>query len=344
MILIKPYNSSVKDLVLAQFQANIDHQKNPSCYPTVPDVVESLADFDGALYRIVQSSNSNILSVSISLSFQKEIEKYGDYMVFSSISYFFKVLVREYGSHFKRRVKSGNCVTLEFDCNHLPDDLEATAAKAALLHRNCFASVFEHFFDYQVANASSPGAKVLQGTIHFRADETMFVQAMSDRVTVIFSTQFKDPDDVVLGKVFLQGFSEVKRRYDGAPQVIYQPRDPPKELQGTDTASGENIAYITFVLSPRHVSPQFRAKTIDLIHLLRTYLHYHIKCMKANLQMRMRAKTGEFLKILNRAHPNADAVASRNYAVTESDALGIQMLRSSTSFEDLASFRTVRPI
>ncbi len=27
---------------------------------------------------------------------------------------------------------------------------------------------------------------------------------MADRVTVIFSTRFKDQDDVVLGKVFLQ--------------------------------------------------------------------------------------------------------------------------------------------
>ncbi len=44
----------------------------------------------------------------------------------------------------------------------------------------------------------------------------------------------------------IQEFSEAKRRFDGAPQVIYQHRDPPKELAGTDAASGDNIAYITF--------------------------------------------------------------------------------------------------
>ncbi|VDK35846.1 unnamed protein product [Taenia asiatica] len=286
-------------------------------FPAVPDIAEKVSDFDGVLYSIVQEPDSNILTVSISLTFYAEIEKFGDS----------KVLAREYGSYLKPRAKSGTSVTLEFDCKRLPDDLEAIATKAALLRRNCFASVFEHFFDYQVSNASSPTAKAIQGTIHFRPDETMFVQAMSDRVTVIFSTRFKDPGDVVLGKVFLQEFTEVKRRYDGAPQVIYQPRDPPKELRGTDAASGENIAYITFVLLPRHISPQFRAKTIDLIHLMRTYMHYHIKCMKAYLQMRMRAKTGEFLKVLNRAYPDADAVASRNYAVGDSDALGTQTLR-----------------
>jgi len=31
-----------------------------------------------------------------------------------------------------------------------------------------------------------------------------YVEAKSDRVTVIFSTVFKDDDDIVIGKVFMQ--------------------------------------------------------------------------------------------------------------------------------------------
>ena len=31
-----------------------------------------------------------------------------------------------------------------------------------------------------------------------------YVQAQEDRVTVIFSTVFKDDDDVIIGKVFMQ--------------------------------------------------------------------------------------------------------------------------------------------
>lgn len=31
-----------------------------------------------------------------------------------------------------------------------------------------------------------------------------YVQALADRVTVIFSTTFKDPDDLLIGKVFMQ--------------------------------------------------------------------------------------------------------------------------------------------
>ena len=40
--------------------------------------------------------------------------------------------------------------------------------------------------------------------INYRDDETMYVEAKADRVTVIFSTVFKDDDDVIIGKVFMQ--------------------------------------------------------------------------------------------------------------------------------------------
>jgi len=40
--------------------------------------------------------------------------------------------------------------------------------------------------------------------IPYRDDETMYVEAKADRVTVIFSTVFKDDDDVIIGKVFMQ--------------------------------------------------------------------------------------------------------------------------------------------
>ena len=44
--------------------------------------------------------------------------------------------------------------------------------------------------------------------IHYRDDETLYVKASADRVTVIFSTVFKGEDDIILGRVFLQEFNE----------------------------------------------------------------------------------------------------------------------------------------
>lgn len=40
--------------------------------------------------------------------------------------------------------------------------------------------------------------------IHFLDVFFRFIEAKADRVTVIFSTIFKDPEDVILGKLFLQ--------------------------------------------------------------------------------------------------------------------------------------------
>ena len=37
------------------------------------------------------------------------------------------------------------------------------------------------------------------------------------------------------------------------------------------------------VLFPRHIDAKSKDRTIDLIHTLRDYLHYHIKCSKVNL-------------------------------------------------------------
>ena len=40
--------------------------------------------------------------------------------------------------------------------------------------------------------------------IHYRLQEAIYIKALPDRVTVIFSTEFKEETDKVYGKVFLQ--------------------------------------------------------------------------------------------------------------------------------------------
>lgn len=40
--------------------------------------------------------------------------------------------------------------------------------------------------------------------IHYRDEEAIYVQASPDRVTVIFSTVFREETDRIFGKVFLQ--------------------------------------------------------------------------------------------------------------------------------------------
>lgn len=126
----------------------------------------------------------------------------------------------------------------------------------------------------------------------------MYISAFHDRVTVVFSTVFNDDDDVVLGKVFLQEFKEGKKGNQSAPHVLFSHKDPPRELGDVPNAvTGENVGYITFVLFPQHVNSKHSAHTVDLIHQFRDYLHYHLKCSKAYLHTRMRARTASLLQV-----------------------------------------------
>lgn len=43
---------------------------------------------------------------------------------------------------------------------------------------------------------------------HYRDGKTMYIESEKDRVTVVFSTVFKDDNDMVIGKVFMQEFKE----------------------------------------------------------------------------------------------------------------------------------------
>lgn len=84
--------------------------------------------------------------------------------------------------------------------------------------------------------------------IHYREEEAIYVKASHDRVTVIFSTIFRDETDRVFGKVFLQEFVDARRRaIQNAPQVLFN-NEAPLELQGIPglkSGKGE-IGYITF--------------------------------------------------------------------------------------------------
>jgi hypothetical protein len=86
--------------------------------------------------------------------------------------------------------------------------------------------------------------------IHYREEEAIYVKASHDRVTVIFSTTFKDETDKVFGKVFIQEFVDARRRaIQNAPQVLYR-NDAPLELQGVpgvrQGSSNGELGYVTF--------------------------------------------------------------------------------------------------
>lgn len=65
-------------------------------------------------------------------------------------------------------------------------------------------------------------------------------------MTVIFSTIFKDVDDMVIGKMFLQELKEGRRASHTAPQVLFSHREPPLELQDANITVNDCVGFITF--------------------------------------------------------------------------------------------------
>ncbi|MGH0118366.1 UNVERIFIED_CONTAM: hypothetical protein FKN15_047771 [Acipenser sinensis] len=285
MILLEINNRIVEETLALKFESASNGNK--------PDTVEvTFADFDGVLYHISNpNGEKSKVMVSISLKFYKELQDHGAD----------ELLKRVYGN-FMVSPETGYNVSLLYDLDNIPANKEDVIHQAGILKRNCFASVFEKYFKFQ--EEGREGEK--RAVVHYREDETMYLEAKKDRVTVVFSTVFKDDDDVIIGKVFMQEFKEGRRASHTAPQVLFSHREPPLELKDTDAAVGDNIGYITFVLFPRHTSVNARDNTINLIHTFRDYLHYHIKCSKAYIHTRMRSKTSDFLKVLNRARPDAE--------------------------------------
>jgi hypothetical protein len=97
-------------------------------------------------------------------------------------------------------------------CNHSEchcrsfavEEREAFIRSVALFKRNALAAPFELAFKHQKELEASGLSQGDLMQIHYRDEEAIYVQASPDRVTVIFSTVFREETDRIFGKVFLQ--------------------------------------------------------------------------------------------------------------------------------------------
>ena len=196
--------------------------------------------------------------------------------------------------------------------------------RISLIKRNALAAPFEGAFaahstlsksapqSLEGSHAAPQQANTEVAAIHYREEEAIYISPQADRVTVIFSTVFREEVDHIFGEVFLREFVDARKRpaLQNAPQVLFSNRDPPLEIRGmpeiskarNNNAKGD-IGYITFgivpfseslliiVLFPRHFNTPDRAfDTISQIQLFRDYFHFHIKCSKAYMHSRMRQR------------------------------------------------------
>lgn len=278
MILLELENRILADTLACKFESD-----------RLTFIDTTIADFDGVWYRVFNpEKDKTVIVIAIKLACYAELQAHGAD----------ERLWLEYGDQFVVPPEGYN-IALQYSLDPVPPNYEEIVKKVSLLKRNCFAAVYEKFFEAQRA-----GVKHERAVIHYRENETLYIEAKEDRVTVIFSTEFRDQSDVAYGKIFMQEFKEGRRASSTAPQVLFCHGEPPKELEGTDARRGEKVGYITFVLEPRHtIKNKTWDTSINMMFTFRNYLHYHIKCTKAYMHQRMRAKTSDFLKVLNRARP-----------------------------------------
>ena len=103
----------------------------------------NLADFDGVLYQIsTPKDDKTKVTISISLKFYKELQSHGAD----------EVLRKIYRDLLMSTPEDGYDVSLQLDLSNVPDDWEQKwVNNVGRLKRNCFAAVFERYFDFQEA-------------------------------------------------------------------------------------------------------------------------------------------------------------------------------------------------
>ena len=209
-------------------------------------------------------------------------------------------LGKVYGELLEATPESSYDATLRIDLAKAPK-APGFFRKIAMLKRHTLAAPLLDTFEKIEAKSAKPD--LLE--IRYRDDEAFYLKPEGDRCVMIFSIHFRDQDDIVFSKVFLQAYADQRKNIRGAPAVSFSQKEPPLELQGV-ASGGDDQGYVQFVLFPDHLHQQRRANTVNLMLTFRNFIMYHIKCSKAYVHQRMRERVASLLQILNRAkqeHP-----------------------------------------
>jgi actin related protein 2/3 complex subunit 2 len=231
---------------------------------------QSFVDFDSVRYHLSTPTRKSHLLLSMDVPCWAQLAQYGAR----------QVLEREYAHRLvaESETEPGYSVSLEIDLED-PELVGNPQAQAdlieavSLLKRNALAAPFERAFDLQRQIEAQPGDGLAKDprteimSVHYRPEEAIYLLPAADRVTVIFSTIFKEETDRILGKVFLQEFVDARRRpsCQTAPQVLYSIREPPLELRHLpDLDTTERAGYVTF--GAFIFSAVFSGRVLTLLH------------------------------------------------------------------------------
>lgn len=252
----------------------------------------SFEDHSGGHFHLYSHAKKEI-KLSASLPAWKEIKKVPELV---------ELVKNDFGALWSENVDEGFDVTISCKIEDVSDD--EIIGKFSNLKQKIISSPLSRILTKVSSSSESAAVPAFITPLGNCSNDFYAVVpgTNKDQIVILFGINFEDKTDTILAKVFLQEFYDIRNnKLEDAPVVLYG-KEPPKELK--EIVASENLNYLTLVLFPRHYStPSARDHLLKTVPFLSDYLHYHLKCSKAYLHQRMRAKTGDFLKILNRAKP-----------------------------------------
>lgn len=296
MILLESQNRILAQTIEGQLKPEVDEDEAKTFKREPIDV--RLCDFDDVAYRVIISAEDrSTMQVNMSMPFYNDIKDNGGEAAFDAA----------YGS-----IKCDPADQFDVAVNVKFDDVEKgkedeLISSISKMKSIVIGGVFKHFYNL-LKDGKAADAQPFKFDI--RADTTIYFVPSKDRITTIFSIDFKDKVDKVLAKVFMNEFKDARKTIKYAPAINFYQTDAPKELSAfsiTQTAQEANIlGWLSFAVLDSHVKTE---KSIDqiceVLQSFRNYVLYHIKCAKSYFHSRMRAQCREQLKVLNRAKQKA---------------------------------------
>lgn len=303
-----PSNSAI---LREQLHGRILEGKREACEITFDD-------FDEVTFKVTSSPETpNIVNVHVSVRNIDELRSHGTSDYLNTLFPGMEVTP-----------DSGYNVCIQFDCDNLPanhaspmafldciSDLKRHILGAPLLRAftalesksvNTGVVMLDYRLTTREVEYMDESTGVTQKTYGHRLPEYMFICSSAAKVTVIFYVDFADTTDRAMARVFLQEFVEAQRTVRTAPPVSFS-REPPGEVAGLRFDwRPDSAGFISFGLEERHIHGSKKDAVASMLVGFRSYLHYHIKCSKTYLHIRMRKRVAGWLQVLNRAIPQVE--------------------------------------
>jgi actin related protein 2/3 complex subunit 2 len=267
---------------------------------------------------LVTAEEKNIMKVSASVRGSSVILKNPVYRA---------VFDEYFGKYAHSNTENSYDITLAINLDELPStdaEKEALATLLARIKRYILGAPL-----LAMGRALDQKAPLTNNVvIEVRSGEYIYFVPRPDRIVAIFDIAFKDPTDVAVAKVFMQGFTEMGRNksFATAPQPLFM-TSAPSEIADVPELKANNsprFGFLSFGIQPRHVDAKSLDNTVDRFVQFRAYMHYHIKCSKSQMHTRMRKRVEHLLQVLNRAIPDTPKTGeARSFLLTGAGSAGI---------------------